>query len=166
MKSARHLFIVFLTAVAATSSLSASAQNCNSHITSNSPTSRFHDNRDGSVTDKHTGLQWARCSLGQTWKESSCRGEARALPFAIAALLAEEDWRLPSIQELSSLLELRCYQPAINTEIFPATDSGAYWTNTRFASHDGRYWQVHFLHGEAVPEKADSSALVRWVRKH
>jgi hypothetical protein len=145
-------------------SLNAAAQRCNDKIPASTPTARFHDNRDGSVTDIATGLRWSRCSLGQHWEQGRCQGEAQALPYAIAALVAEKDWRLPTIVELSSLVELRCAQPAINTDIFPDTMADIYWTSTRFANQDGKFWQVHFLHGEGLPEKADSTAYVRLLR--
>lgn len=166
MKFSRYFFIIIFGFVAGVSSFSVMAQNCNANIVSSSPSSRFHDNRDGSVTDKDTGLRWSRCSLGQTWERDHCMGEARALPFATASLLAEKGWRLPSVSEITSLVELRCYSPAINTEIFPTPASGIYWTNTRFINRDGSFWQLHSLHGETVPEKADSLALVRWVKRN
>jgi hypothetical protein len=144
---------------------SAVAQNCNNKISSTSPAQRFLDNQDGSITDRRTGLQWSQCSLGQTWDNGACQDEAQALPYAVVALVAEPGWRLPTVKELSSLVELRCSSPAINHKTFPTTATGVYWTSTRFINSDGQFWQVHFLHGEAVPEKADSAAYVRWVRK-
>jgi len=164
MKLFRCFFIMLLGSVAGASSPVVMAQSCNSKIATTSPTQRFHDNQDGSVTDQQTGLQWSRCSLGQYWEDNTCLDEPRALPYAIAALAVEEGWRLPSISELSSLVELRCSAPAINNKIFPATTPAAYWTATRFINRDGYFWQVHFLHGEGIPEKADSMAYVRWVR--
>jgi len=160
----RCFFIMLLGFIASINSLSAIAQNCNSRTRTTSPAHRFHDNQDGTVTDRQTGLQWSRCSLGQRWKNGVCQGEARALSWAIVARVAKEGWRLPGLGELSSLVELRCSGPAINTKIFPATAAAVYWTATRFVNHDGSFWQVHFLHGEALPEKADNAAYVRWVR--
>jgi len=160
----RCFFIILLSVITGASSLSVMAQNCNSKLAITSSTQRFHDNQDGSITDQQTGLQWSRCSLGQYWEDNTCQDEARALPYAIVALVAEEGWRLPSISELSSLVNLRCSNPAIDNNIFPATAPAVYWSATRFISRDGYFWQVHFLHGEALPEKADSLAYVRWVR--
>jgi hypothetical protein len=146
--------------------LPAVAQDCNRNIPTSAPDQRFHNNQDGSITDRRTGLQWSQCSLGQTWNNGSCQDEARALPYAIVELVAEKGWRLPTIGELSSLVELRCSRPAINNTLFPTLADGVYWTDTRFINRDGSYWQVHFLHGEAVPERADSVAFVRWVREN
>jgi hypothetical protein len=144
------------------------AQRCRSNIPPSTSVSRYHDHGDGSVTDTRTGLRWARCSLGQHWREGRCQGEAQRLNWSIAALSveteAEAGWRLPELAELSSLTELACRDPAINSEIFPQTQAAPYWTATRFINADGSFWQVHFLDGESLPDKADSRAYVRLVR--
>ena len=140
------------------------AQSCNSKIIASTPQQRFHSNQNGSVTDKLTGLQWARCSLGQTFENGVCRGEAHQLPWAIVSLVIEKGWRLPEMAELNSLVELRCIRPAINTALFPNTIAAAYWSATRFINTDGNYWQVNFLHGESGSEPADTKAYVRLVR--
>ena len=140
------------------------AQKCNSKLESTSPSQRFTNNGDGTISDKQTGLQWSVCSLGQTWDETGCHGEAQALPYAIVSLVTADGWRLPEVAELSSLVELRCADPAINRDIFPDTEASPYWTATRFVNKDGEFWQVHFLHGEAMPEKANGAGFVRWVK--
>jgi hypothetical protein len=140
------------------------AQICNDKITASTPTERFQDNHDGSVTDTLTGLQWARCSFGQTLENDICHGEPHRLPWAIVSLVMEAGWRLPEIAELNSLVELRCIRPAINQRIFPDTAPAAYWSATRFINKDGDYWQVNFLHGESGSEPADAMAYIRFVR--
>jgi hypothetical protein len=128
----------------------------------------FRVNDDATVTDTRTGLVWARCSLGQESKGDTCQGEPKPLLWSIAALYAnsiiDNGWRLPEVQELSALVELRCAQPAIDIDRFPATPAAAYWTATRFANHDGSFWQVQFFLGEVLPEKSDTPAYVRLVR--
>ena len=163
--SRRHIPLIALAFIIfGTTSLAALAQNCSSNIVATTPQQHYHDNQNGSVTDQLTGLQWSRCSLGQTWENGKCQGEARALSYAIVELVAKQGWRLPTLSELTSLVELRCAHPAINNRIFPTPASAAYWTSTRFASQDGNFWQVQFSQGETVPEKANSVAYVRWVR--
>ena len=48
------------------------AQSCNSKIKAATPDARFHDNQNGTVTDKLTGLQWAHCSLGLRFRNPQC----------------------------------------------------------------------------------------------
>ena len=147
-----------------TASTTVDAQNCHNDIATSAPAQRYHDDGDGSVTDTLTGLRWARCSLGQRWQAGHCQGEPRLLPWAIATLVAEDGWRLPEVAELSSLTEIACRDPAINATLFPDTQPAPYWTATRFINADGSFWQVHFLDGETLPDRADTPAYVRLVR--
>lgn len=148
------------------------AQVCNPKIKATTPNERYLDNGNGSVTDKKTGLEWSRCSVGQTWESGTCAGEAQPVLWSIASLIAtttehpaaENKWRLPELAELTELVELQCAQPAINISIFPATPAAGYWTGTRFAGKDGSFWQVQFILGKTVPERGDYTALVRLVR--
>jgi hypothetical protein len=60
----------------------------------------FADNGDGTVTDRATGLIWAKADSGRsmTWEE--------ALRYAENSKLAgQEDWRLPNAKELQSLVD-------------------------------------------------------------
>jgi len=60
----------------------------------------FADNRDGTITDRATGLIWAKADSGRgmTWEE--------ALRFAESLKLGgREDWRLPNAKELQSLVD-------------------------------------------------------------
>ncbi|EOD54953.1 Lcl C-terminal domain-containing protein [Aeromonas molluscorum] len=113
---------------------------CDDNMPRTSPTSRFADHGDGTVTDRTTGLTWMRCQLGQTWQNQSCSGEPTRLYWQQALLTAErirtesshglhgfgghQDWRLPTIKELTSLLESACYKPALNETIFPRAMAG------------------------------------------
>ncbi len=148
------------------------AQVCNPKIKATTPNERFIDIGNGIVTDKKTGLEWSRCSIGQHWESGTCAGDVQPLLWSIASLVAtttehsadSNKWRLPELKELSGLVELQCAQPAINISIFPATPAGAFWSGTRFANKDGSFWKVQFILGKTVPERGDYTAFVRLVR--
>jgi hypothetical protein len=49
-----------------------------------SPTSRFDDHGDGTVTDRQSKLMWMRCSIGQVWSAGTSTGRPLALSRAAA----------------------------------------------------------------------------------
>lgn len=79
---------------------------------------------DGStVYDRDRELTWMRCSYGQTWDgRGSCQGPASTMDWDSAMSMrvpGEARWRLPTREELESLIDAKCKQPAIDERIFP-----------------------------------------------
>lgn len=105
-----------------------------------SPTSRFEDHGDGTVTDKESGLMWLRCSAGQQWNAGRCSGEPLRMGWpaaqAAAAVLNRSgaqffnDWRLPTLPELATITERQCRQPRANLAMFPGMPALPHWTST------------------------------------
>lgn len=103
-----------------------------------SPTERFSDNGDGTVTDEVAQLMWMRCSAGQTWSDGTCSGEAVAHDWQGAQELAAvtnvggthffNDWRVPQLRDLALIVERQCLNPRINLAVFPNTPPSVYWT--------------------------------------
>lgn len=119
---------------------------CRSSIPESAPAASFIDNSDGTVTDIRTGLMWMRCSLGQTWTGTTCTGTATVYVWADAlaqaqasTFAAHNDWRMPNVKELLSIVERSCSMPAINSTIFPATSTGNYWTSSPNVSSNGTH---------------------------
>ncbi len=126
---------------------------CNDAIDKSTPDSRFTVNGDGTATDKQTGLTWMRCSIGQTWQAGSCIGNVSGHTWQQALTLAKahdfagkNDWRLPNIKELSSIVEVSCINPAINSVIFPNTASVS-WSSSPYANSNYGAWDVNFSYG-------------------
>jgi hypothetical protein len=70
---------------------------------------RYQDKGDGTVTDVKTKLMWMRCSVGQTWTGSTCSGDAETFLWAgakkqTANFAGHSDWRIPTIEELRTLV--------------------------------------------------------------
>ena len=67
-----------------------------------------------SARDKQSGLIWQRCNLGQRWENDTCSGEPKWTDRKTALELARNEaersgqgWRLPTIRELSGLMDCR-----------------------------------------------------------
>ena len=119
----------------------------------------FVDNGDGTVTDTATGLMWHKeTAYSRDWRSALhyCEDLSRA---------GYSDWRLPTIKELASIVDLsRCY-PAIDTNYFPYTESSDYWSSTTDAFYTSDAWVVYFSSGwESRNRKYHTYNYVRAVR--
>ena len=167
MKLIKTVLLISAFAVAAI----ANAQTCDDSITPTTPDNRFSDNGDGTVTDKTTNLIWMRCALGQTWDGSTCTGSATTYTWQQALQEAEgytfagsSGWRVPSIKELASIVELSCYNPAINQEVFPHTPSDWFWTASPYAPNSYDAWIVSFGYGDDSRNDKSLNRSARLVR--
>ncbi len=92
------------------------------------PAARFTDNGDGTTTDHLTGLMWA-AAAGST----TTQWEGALSVAGNSTLAGYDDWRLPNVNELTSLVNLE--QSAPNAWLnglaeFSGIQSGRYWTST------------------------------------
>ena len=106
------------------------------------------------IVDLERQIEWLRCSVGQRWDGSKCSGNIVNLSLDIvpeAIKLANEQlggkWRLPSKNELSSIVCKECPSPKINKEIFPNTDNAPYWTGDKSIYNSKFYVSVNFHTG-------------------
>ncbi|OHB28609.1 MAG: hypothetical protein A2X84_08990 [Desulfuromonadaceae bacterium GWC2_58_13] len=155
----------------------ASAQTCQSDtIVASTPTERFTDHEDGTVTDTGTGLTWKVCSEGQSYNVSGggCDSAAATYPWQgalqqaaavnVASFAGQSDWRLPNQKELNSIIERQCIDPAINLEVFPSTPSDSFRTASPYAGSTDSAWLVYFYNGYGFPYGNSYYYFVRLVR--
>lgn len=146
-------------------SVSALCPNENLAIQATTPSTDFIDNNDGTITHIKTGLMWKRCTEGQEWTPSGCDSEPTVHGWNAWENILNDvkehhfagysDWRLPSKNELESIVERRCWNPSINTFIFPSTvhDNNAlnlYHTSSSAVRGDGsvaEVWVIDFYSG-------------------
>ena len=136
------------------------------------PVSAFVVNADGTVSDPDTGLMWQPCNAGQTWTGSQCQGTLLAGSWNTAAAYIEnlnnaqyldyDDWRLPTINELQSLIDYSRYNPATT---LPDSASANYWSSTARAEDAGNSaWGVGLNDGKVTVFNKNSGLSVRAVR--
>ncbi|HDP81022.1 MAG TPA: DUF1566 domain-containing protein [Spirochaetes bacterium] len=128
---------------------------------------RFNNNGDGTVTDMGTGLVWQKCSYNQSVLD--CSGLAgnrtwqQALEYCRNLSLAGRSWRLPSINELKSIVEYSLYNPAINTACFPNTQASEYWSSTSRFDIPASALLVKFNYGSVISDQKTKNYYVRCV---
>jgi len=161
------------------------AQTCKASITASTPTSQFQINNNGTVFDYKTQLMWKRCSEGQSWDSvnSTCTGSATQYTWQNALKQAKTvnngggfatytNWRVPNKKELASIVEVKCFYPAINTTLFPTTSPLVYWSASPFSSKIAYYsnrfgntsWAVNFNLGLSNIYNKSFLEQVRLVR--
>ncbi len=76
-----------------------------------------------------------------------------------------EDWRVPTLKELYTIVDLKVKRPALKRG-FAVRDDGKYWSATPFAKDPKREaWYLSFSYGESEPYSKTRLYHVRCVRK-
>ena len=113
---------------------------------------------DSTVHDTTTGLTWQREVPPGRYSH------AEALAYAASLKLAGGGWRLPTVAELVSIVDLSRYNPAIDEEAFPNTPSDWFWSATPLAGGSSSAWYVNFSSGYVNNYDVTYTIRVRCVR--
>ncbi len=112
------------------------------------------------VLDTESGLMWQDNSAVES--SEMLYGEAMTYCKRLS-LAGYDDWRLPSVQELQSIVDLTRYEPAVQRGFhFTALDS--YWSSTLYADDAERAWDVDFKSGSTEHNRHSYDFYVRCVR--
>ena len=75
-----------------------------------------------------------------------------------------EDWRLPTVKEFYTIVDLTKNRPALKNG-FEVRNDERYWTATPFAKNpDKEVWRISMSYGEVEPYKKSRDYRVRCVR--
>ncbi len=149
---------------------------------------------NGTALDTKTNLLWMRCLVGQSWTGSTCSGKAKTFKWEDARKLSANfagysDWRIPSIEELRTLVycsngkpayfnpdpvqdpdDFYCdgdYQrPTLVQSVFPSVSEYHWvWSGSPVSNYTDDAWVVYFSYGYDGANHRDSVRHVRLVRE-
>jgi Protein of unknown function (DUF1566) len=111
-----------------------------------------------SAHDRSTGLTWQRRvdHDNYTWPDAKAR---------CASLDSDGGgWRLPSLRELLTLVDVTHVEPAIDASAFPDTPSEFFWSSSPSRAPAGTAWGVNFTRGSSGAGLIGTNAHVRCAR--
>jgi hypothetical protein len=173
MKPARALPAVLAGLSAVVAASTSLAGSCRPELAASTPATRFEAKGDV-VTDTGTGLTWMRCALGQHWTAGSCAGEAAVMTWSEAlsaiddvnldSIAGHDDWRLPKLPELASIVERQCFNPRVNEQVFPGAPSQVFWSSMEKPGVHTDVYALDFGGGAVSVRPKAGRGAVRLVR--
>ena len=141
-------------------------------------TARSYTDNGQTITDNATGLEWEKLCFGAvnpgcpvindvntefTWAQAFQKiADLNAANFA-----GHNDWRLPNVNELQTLVNYDNYDSAVDSAFMNGTNSftrsQAYWTSTTYLATSFLAWVVHFGSG-AVRQGEKTEGGFHFVR--
>ena len=107
--------------------------------------------------DPQTDLEWQIESPGRmSWHEA----QAYVLKLSMND---KDDWRIPTVSELESLLDRSKYRPVIREEV-PFQDTLSYWSSTTFGPDKNNAWIVMFDGAYVLSYYKTNKYCIRCVR--
>ena len=117
-------------------------------------------NKDSVISDKKQSIYWQDTPIP---KKKNRKDWDDAASYCDALVLnGLEHWRLPTFNELLSIVDYRHSYPAINP-VFSYTAEGTYWTATDFSATRSRAWTIDFRTGKTYYSYKTTNHAVRCV---
>ncbi len=117
-------------------------------------------NASDTFVDAKTGLMWQDDRAAKNTRRNWTEAQSYCSHLSLAG---HSDWKLPSIQELQSIVDISRYDPAIKSGFKNVNPSDFYWSSSVYASNE-RAWVVHFKVGYTSYGNKSNEYYVRCVR--
>lgn len=142
------------------------------------PTQHPTYTNDYTTKDNLTGLVWKSCVEGKDgatcendnedlniymWDNAAAACTALNSKNSGAGYAGRTTWRLPTVQELRTLIDYGVSVPSIDTVRFPGTPGANHWSTSIYARTPGYTWAVNFMYGFAYGSAKNCTYYVRCV---
>jgi hypothetical protein len=131
------------------------------------PENRFVDNHDGTVSDTSTCLHWQQATpdVNNDGFPDPMDSQSALAYVENLSLGGHDDWRLPDLNELRSIVDYSGSVPTIDISIFPGTQNSPYWSSTdAIMAMNFNKWAINFWFANDYPSNFIDTFYVRSVR--
>ena len=115
---------------------------------------------NGLVKDTQSGLLWQ--DDGHVESTEMIYSEAKGYCKNLV-INSFDDWRLPNVDELESIVDRSRYKPALQRGFYFGSSEN-YWSATLFAGDEDRAWDINFKSGVVEHNRHSYDYFVRCVR--
>lgn len=110
--------------------------------------------------DNRTGLIWQDNRFVESQRVTYAQAEKLCRELRLGK---HDDWRIPTIKELHSIIDYKKYDPAI-LDGFSIGESSYYWSSTQYMGDPDKVWGIDFKDGTLDPNGKAYDRRVRCVR--
>jgi len=120
-----------------------------------------HTDKNSVVLDKKNAIYWQDDLSSQ----KSSEDWDDAIEYCDKLILNNmKHWRLPTFNELLSIVDYTRVDPAINP-VFEYVNEGTYWTSIDFSATTSRAWTIDFRTGKTYYNYKTTNHSVRCVKE-
>ncbi len=123
------------------------------------PPTRYVVSTD-TVRDTRANITWQRVASPSTYTFAAAQTYCAGLTLGGFST----GWRVPTIKELQTLVDVRSLNPAIDGTAFTSTASAVFWSSSPATFNATDAWGVSFAFGVTTSSAMTSSSRVRCVR--
>ena len=114
----------------------------------------------GMAIDNKTGLTWQDNRFVDSERVTYAQAEKLCKQMRLGGY---DDWRIPTIYELLTIVDYTKYDPAL-LDGFSVAESNYYWSSTQYMGDPDKVWGVEFKDGSTDGNGKGYDRRIRCVR--